>query len=58
MFEGTQRGMPRKWALFGPGCSESESPVSDVVEAQTGSSAWHGWHFVCGVGLNILGEFI
>ena len=36
MFEGTQRGMPRKRALFGPGCSESESPVSDLAEAQTG----------------------
>ena len=36
MCEGTQRGMPRKRALFGPGCSESESPVSDVEEAQTG----------------------
>ena len=33
MFEGTQRGMPRKRALFGPGCSESVSPVSDVAEA-------------------------
>ena len=36
MFEGTQRGTPRKRALFGPGCSESVSPVRDAVEAQTG----------------------
>ena len=36
MFEGTQRGTPRKRALFVPGCSESVSPVSDVAEAQTG----------------------
>ena len=36
MFEGTQRGMTRKQALFGPGCSVSESPVDDVVEAQAG----------------------
>ena len=36
MSEGTQRGTLRKRALFGPGCSESESPVSDVAEAQTG----------------------
>ena len=33
---GTQRGTPRKRALFGPGCSHSVSPVSDVVEARTG----------------------
>ena len=36
MFEGTQRGTPRMRALFGPGCSGSESPVSDVTEAQAG----------------------
>ena len=36
MFEGTQRGMPRKRALFGPGCCGSESPVGDVAEAQVG----------------------
>ena len=36
MFEGTQRGTPRRRALFGPGCSESVSPVSGVAEAQTG----------------------
>ena len=36
MFEWTQWGMLRKRALFGPGCSESESPVSDVAEVQTG----------------------
>ena len=36
MPEGTQRGTPRKRALFGPGCSRSVSPVSDVAEARTG----------------------
>ena len=36
MFERTQTGTPRKRALFGPDCSESVSPVSDVAEAQTG----------------------
>ena len=38
MPEGTQRGTPRKRALFGPGCSNSESPVCDVAEARTGWS--------------------
>ena len=36
MSEGTQRGTLRKRALFGPGCSHSVSPVSDVAEARTG----------------------
>ena len=36
MLEGRQRGTPRKQALFGPGCSNSVSPVSDVAEARTG----------------------
>ena len=36
MPEGTQRGTPRKRALFGPGCSHSMSPVSDVAEAGLG----------------------
>ena len=36
MPEGTQRGTPRKRALFGPVCSHSVSPVSDVAEARTG----------------------
>ena len=35
MLEGTQRGTSRKRALFGPGCSDSVSPVSDVAEAPT-----------------------
>ena len=37
--EGTQRGTPRKRALFGPGCCGSESPIDDVSEAQAGWSA-------------------
>ena len=36
MLEGTQRDTPRMRALFGLGCSNSVSPVSEVVEAQTG----------------------
>ena len=35
MPEGTQRGTPRKRALFGPGCSHSVSPVS-IAEARLG----------------------
>ena len=30
MLEGTQRGTPRKRALFGPGCLGIESPIDDV----------------------------
>ena len=37
--EGTQRGTPRKMALFGLGCCGSESPIDDVEEAQAGLSA-------------------
>ena len=39
MLEGKQMGTPRKRALFGPGCSDSVSPVNDVAEAQTGSGS-------------------
>ena len=37
--EGTQRGTPRKRALFGRGYGGSESPIDDVAEGQAGLSA-------------------
>ena len=37
--EGTQKGTPRKRALFGRGCGGSELPINDVAEAQAGFSA-------------------
>ena len=51
---GTQRGTPRKRALFGPGCCVSESPIDDVAEAQAGWSAENNlpeWAQSPGVGL-------
>ena len=44
--EGTQKGTPRKRALFGHGCGGSESPINDVAEARTGFSVDYdilGW---------------
>ena len=52
--EGTQRGTPRKRALFGLGCCGSESPIDDVAEAQVGLLADNNlpeWTHSPGVGL-------
>ena len=52
--EGTQRGTPRKRALFGLGCGGSESPIDDVAEAQAGLSSDNDipeWTHSSGVGL-------
>ena len=52
--EGTQRGTPRKRALFGVGCCGSESPIDDATEVQAGLSADNDipeWTHSSGVGL-------
>ena len=52
--EGTQRGTPRKRALFGRACGGNGSPTVDLTEAQAGRSADEDspeWAHSSGVGL-------
>ena len=54
VLEGTQRGTPRKRALFGRACGENGSPTINLTEAQAGRSADDDspeWAHSSGVGL-------